>query len=280
MSDQDRTDNPATSAPERAAPPASLTRIEIRNARRPVPSTDGVDRPAIATPPETDPASAVIDLPADVVTTHRLAPNPGRVFPSAGARDPAAKDTAAGDIAPQDRAANDLLARGLSPDLSPTKVAPAAIIDLWEHLAADRLRPAMSDVDPVAIAGQWPNSLLLRVNETGRRPDLEVAHMFAPPAGGPTSVIPIDAMTVDWIVGLGREVVITGGPVHETDAVPTGSGPISCGVIALPFGTETGVDHVLCHLYRVDEHLVEGEIEGDFGLPPRDRTGIRRLFGR
>ena len=159
-------------------------------------------------------------------------------------------------------------------------VAPSAIIDLWEHLAANRLRPVMSDVDRITIARQWPNSLLLRVTEGGRRPGLEVAHMFTPTAGGPTSAIPIDAMTVDWIVGLGREVVITGGPVHETDAVPTGGGPISCGVIALPFGPETGVDHVLCHLYRVDERVVDVEIDGSLNLPPRDRTGIRRLFGR
>lgn len=76
-------------------------------------------------------------------------------------------------------------------------IAPSAIIDLWEHLAADRLRPNISDFDPFTIAVHWPNSLLLRVSERGRRPGLEVAHMFAPPAGGPTSAIPIDAMTVD-----------------------------------------------------------------------------------
>jgi hypothetical protein len=87
-------------------------------------------------------------------------------------------------------------------------------------------------------------------------------------------------MTVDWIVGLGREVVITGEPVHETDAVPTGNGPISCGVIALPFGPEIGVDHVLCHLYRADERVIDVEVDGTLNLPPRDRTGIRRLFGR
>lgn len=134
----------------------------------------------------------------------------------------------------------------------------------------------MRDMDPVAIARQWPNSLLLRVSGDGRRPALEVAHMFAPTAGGPTAAIPIDAMTLDWIVGLGREVVSTGGPVHETDAVPTERGPIDCGVIALPFGPEAGVDHVLCHLYRVNERLIEGEATR---VGP-DRPGGRRIFGR
>lgn len=159
-------------------------------------------------------------------------------------------------------------------------IAPAAMIDLWEHLAAQRLRPEIRDLDTLMIARQWPNSLLLRVKDGSRRPALEVAHMFAPTAGGPTVAIPIDAMTVDWIVALGREVVITQSPVHETDAVPTASGDIPCGVIVLPFGPPDRVDHVLCHLYRVDDTMLEGEVVVETRLPPRDRSGIRRLFGR
>ena len=162
----------------------------------------------------------------------------------------------------------------------PETIAPAAVIDLWEHLAADRLRPILADLDPLIIARQWPNSLLLRVKEVARRPALEVAHMFAPTVGGPTVPIPIDAMTVDWIVALGREVAMTASPVHETDAVPTAQGAIHCGVIALPFGPDTHVDHVLCHLYRVDETMLESECISDARIPPRDRTGIKRLFGR
>lgn len=162
----------------------------------------------------------------------------------------------------------------------PTTIAPAAVIDLWEHLAADRLRPVLADLDPGLIARQWPNSLLLRVKAVARRPALEVAHMFAPTVGGPTVAIPIDAMTVDWIVALGREVVTTASPVHETDALPTTQGPIDCGVIALPFGPVAHVDHVLCHLYRADKSLLEGEALSDTRMPPRDRTGIKRLFGR
>lgn len=165
-------------------------------------------------------------------------------------------------------------------DPEPETIAPAAVIDLWEHLAKHRLRPMLSDLDPMIIARQWPNSLLLRVKEVARRPSLEVAHMFAPTVGGPTVAIPIDAMTVDWIVALGREVVTTASPVHETDAVPTALGAINCGVIALPFGPNEHVDHVLCHLYRVDETLLEGEVVYDTRIPPRDRTGIKRLFGR
>jgi len=248
----------------RHAPASSLTRVSIRRAVRPATSTSHVDVevPTVipALHPHKDSTPPIIEVRAE---TPEPAPNPGRskAFPSAQARTPQTIDE------PIDTATG-----------RHTCVAPSAIIDLWEHLAAERLRPNISDVDPVTIAGQWPNSLLLRVTQGGRRPGLEVAHMFAPPAGGPTSAIPIDAMTVDWIVSLGREVVITGGPVHETDAVPTADGPISCGVIALPFGPE--VDHVLCHLYRVDDGVVEGEIGSALSMPPRDRTGIKRLFGR
>jgi hypothetical protein len=240
------------------APAASLTGVSIRSAaRHSAPTSDfsGDATRAVPTPlPNRDSVPPIIEICAE-----ESKPARSRAFPSVQTRPPKTIDATA--------------ARHPS-------VAPSAIIDLWEHLAADRLRPKMSDVDPVTIAGQWPNSLLLRVTQGGRRPGLEVAHMFAPPAGGPTSAIPIDAMTVDWIVSLGREVVITGGPVHETDAVPTVAGPISCGVIALPFGPEAGVDHVLCHLYRVDDRVVEGEIDVELSMPPRDRTGIKRLFGR
>lgn len=59
----------------------------------------------------------------------------------------------------------------------------------------------------------------------------------------------------------------------------TGAGPIRCGLIALPFGPETEVDHVLCHLYGIDPHLVEEEAVPEPSRPPRDCTGVRRLFG-
>lgn len=245
------------------APAASLTRVSIKKRVADVPFTESVA-------PEHTPEPPVIEA----TQPSRPGPEPvsARVFPSARPQpQDAAMPIPANEYQPVAPA---------EPARTKPTVAPSAIIDLWEHLAANRLRPQMSDIDPVAIASQWPNSLLLRVTETGRRPGMEVAHMFAPTAGGPTAAIPIDAMTVDWIIGLGREVVVTGGPVHETDAVPTGDGPIACGVIALPFGPEAAVDHVLCHLYRVDDGIIEGDVSAGLGLPPNDRTGIKRLFGR
>mgnify|MGYP006418170527 FL=1 len=241
----------------RPAPAASLTRVSIRGATQPRPPDE---REEVVHVYGTSP---VIEAQAAVIADNSN-PSLRRGFPAANTRAPT-------------HASRDSAPRCIGQD---SDIAPSAIIDLWEHLAADRLRPDISDFDPITIAGHWPNSLLLRVSERGRRPGLEVAHMFAPPAGGLTSAIPIDAMTVDWIVGLGREVVITGGPVHETDAVPTSSGSTSCGVIALPFGAETSVDHVLCHLYRIDEGVLEGETDPELSHPPRDRTGIKRLFGR
>jgi hypothetical protein len=256
MTNHNQTTRTGRANADRIAPAASLARISIERAARPARAM-----PSARTAPVTSPTfdHEISTPPITELRAEVSGPSPRKVFPSAKARNTGIID---------------------APVTSHVRVAPSAIIDLWEHLAANRLRPIMSDVDPITIAGQWPNSLLLRVTESGRRPGLEVAHMFVPQAGGPTSTIPIDAMTVDWIVGLGREVVITGEPVHETDAVPTGNGPISCGVIALPFGPEIGVDHVLCHLYRADERVIDVEVDGTLNLPPRDRTGIRRLFGR
>ncbi len=246
------------------APAASLSSIDIP-LRRPEPRI---------------PASAPKATTADRATPTPLNDDEPqkkpRQFPSAR-RQPTPPAIAANEDLPPVIDAADLPPEQPAHDAA---VAPAAVIDLWEHLAANRLRPKLSDMDAVTIARQWPNSLLLRVTEDGRRPALEVAHMFAPTAGGPTIALPIDAMTVDWIVALGREVVSTRAPIHETDAVPTGRGAINCGVIALPFGPESRVDHVLCHLYRVDENTIEGEATVEDRLPPRDRSGIKRLFGR
>lgn len=257
MTDHDPIAQSNTRKHRNPAPAASLTRVSIRRATQPPPRDDGDDAHNLFG------ASPTIKMQV-AVTTDNSSPAPRRVFPAANTRAPI-------------QAVPDPMPHGIGED---GDIAPSAIIDLWEHLAADRLRPNITDFDPTTIAGHWPNSLLLRVTERGRRPGLEVAHMFAPSADGPTTAIPIDAMTVDWIVSLGREVVITGGPVHETDAVPTSNGATSCGVIALPFGTDAGVDQVLCHLYRVDERVLEGEINAELSLPPRDRTGIKRLFGR
>ena len=250
--EQDIPKRQAGSSGAQMSPAASLTRVAIRR------------------PPASDDTSARNDDPPRV---HRLFDD-GPVIDVVPVRETDVSRENADTAAPSSG-----VPKGHAPDYA-AYVAPAALTDLWEHLAEHRLRPRRADIDPVAIARQWPNSLMLRVTEQGCRPGLEVAHMFAPSAEAPASAIPIDAMTVDWIVGLGREVVITGGPVHETDLVPTGGGPIRCGVIALPFGPDACVDHVLCHLYRVDPNTLEAGTDTGHSLPPRDRTGIRRIFGR
>jgi hypothetical protein len=71
---------------------------------------------------------------------------------------------------------------------------------------------------------------------------------------------------------LGFALVVIDTPPAITDMIER--------VIALPFGTETEVDHVLCHLYRMSNRLIEGTAIPDARHEPRDRPGIRRLFGR
>ena len=130
---------------ETMAPAASLTRVAIRRPKTPASETrnDRVHR-LFDDAPVIDNAPVIDVAPSDATSTD--APTAARRFdaPTAGTVEHPA---------------------GLG-----AGVAPSAIIDLWEHLARHRLRPCLSDLDPVIIARQWPNSLMLRVTDVGRRP--------------------------------------------------------------------------------------------------------------
>lgn len=163
MTNQDQTAQRDRGKAGHRAPAASLQKVSIRRGPRPSVLTDPVELPASpgidAPRPDIDSTSTVIEIRAE-----RTEQVPSRTFPS---------------VQPQSAETFGATATGRA------NVSPSAIIDLWEHLAADRLRPGLSDIDPVTIAGQWPNSLLLRVTQGGRRPGLEVAHMFTPPPAAP-----------------------------------------------------------------------------------------------
>lgn len=125
----------------RRAPVASLQKISIRRGLRPSAPTNHTEAEVSHTvrPLHRDHecSSPIIEVRAE-----KARQSPARTFPSA---QPQSTDTIGASTTGH------------------AVVAPSAIIDLWEHLATDRLRPKSSDIDPVTIAGQWPNSLLLRV---------------------------------------------------------------------------------------------------------------------
>ncbi len=160
-----------------------------------------------------------------------------------------------------------------------------AIIELWESLADEDAIPSLLDLDVAKVAIHWPNSLLLRATGNPRRPEVEVARIFSADPAHTVAPLPIDTMTIDWMMALAREVTHDGVPVHELDNVSDDDPTVEYGVIALPFGSSPdAVDHVLCHFYRY-----EGAPDAAYPLPePEERPAghkpVRRMmasiFGR
>lgn len=165
--------------------------------------------------------------------------------------------------------------------------APEGIIALWESLAGESAIPSLIDLDLGRIATHWPNSLLLRASGSPRKPTVEVARIFSADAAHEAAALPIDTMTIDWMMALAREVTHDGVPVHELDSVSANAPDVEYGVIALPFGAspET-VDHVLCHLYRYDGPSAEEEAAAareQRERPASARAGrkmVASIFGR
>lgn len=167
----------------------------------------------------------------------------------------------------------------------PVPQPPEAIIDWWERLADSRRHPHIGGLDEVTVQESWPNSLLLRNVGGGRRASIEVARIFLPPAKSGVTPIPVDAMGLERVVSVTREVMETGAPLHERDSLPTMAGSaFDCAIIALPFGEGGIPDHVLCHLYRPGKGGDAGPAPDgrDTAVTPAAATPagrIRRLFG-
>ncbi|MEK9661836.1 MAG: hypothetical protein VW644_08905, partial [Alphaproteobacteria bacterium] len=139
--------------------------------------------------------------------------------------------------------------------------------------------------DLTKVAAYWPNSLLLRASGGPRRPTVEVSRIFSADAAHDATPLPVDTMTIDWMMALAREVTHDGVPVHELDNVSAADPDAEYGVIALPFGSESGVvDHVLCHLYRYDGPSAEEEaarVNAERAQPARfGRKVAVSIFGR
>jgi hypothetical protein len=163
---------------------------------------------------------------------------------------------------------------------------PDGIIALWESLAGEDSIPALLDLDVARIAARWPNSLLLRATGNPRRPQVEVARVFAANAVPNRAPLSIDTMMIDWMMALAREVTHDGVPVHELDNVSAEDPTAEYGLIALPFGASPdAVDHVLCHLYRYEGPSAEEEAasrepkEQPFGHKA-GRKVMTSIFGR
>ncbi|MFQ5954005.1 MAG: hypothetical protein ACE5JZ_02965 [Kiloniellales bacterium] len=107
------------------------------------------------------------------------------------------------------------------------------------------------------IADCWPNSLLLSCGAGTQRLTLESLFMEAlredirSGGGNRGEGIDFTPMLTDWMLSVGREAERFGKPLHDTDALPSGSGEVRYRVIALPLSDDQKrIDHVLCHVDR------------------------------
>ena len=247
-------------------PAASLTSIPVRRRRK----TDGIiARPQAAPRPQPAPEPAETARPRKESFGKLRIPEDAQNAP--------APNAAPADTPPQEP----------SVSISPRGTAqpPEGIIALWESLTGDNLLPTLIDLDMGKVAAGWPNSLLLRASGSPRRPSVEVARVFSADAAHDTAPLPIDTMTIDWMMALAREVTHDGVPVHELDNVSADDPSVEYGVIALPFGDATGaVDHVLCHLYRYDGPAAESAPAREHrerpASPKPGRRPFASIFGR
>lgn len=244
-------------------PPASLTSIPVRRRRK---SGEAPPRPSSAVQPSKhDPADAPAKPRKEAFGKLRQAPVP----PDPATDTPQDIEPVADEFAAHRSAA----------------LPPEDIIALWESLAGETSLPALFDLDMARVAAHWPNSLLLRASGSPRRPVVEVARIFSADAAHDAAPLPIDTMTIDWMMALAREVMHDGVPVHELDNVSADDPGVEYGVIALPFGAAPGaVDHVLCHLYRYDGPSPEDAAARDTkarGVGAKaGRRMVASIFGR
>lgn len=240
------------------SPAASLTAIPVRRRRK---------TGAIVADQKPQRGGAATPEPADKARKETF----GKMQPAADAVAPVENDES------PDESGFD------TPQMS--ALPPEGIIALWEGITGEAAIPALIDLDVTKVATHWPNSLLLRASGSAKRPIVEVARIFSADAAHNTAPMPIDTMTIDWMMALAREVTHDGVPVHELDNVSAEEPGVEYGVIALPFGDPSGaVDHVLCHLYRYESPPDEqAEMSESKARPGTQRTGrkvIASIFGR
>lgn len=248
-------------------PPASLTSIPVRRRRK---SEGASPPPRPDLPRQSSPNASDGPTKQRKETFGKLQPvptsfeeTPAEIVPGTGTRTECHSDVPPGAAA----------------------TPPEGIITLWESLAGETAIPSLIDLDLGKIAAHWPNSLLLRASGGPRRPSVEVARIFSVDAAHDAVPLPVDTMTIDWMMALAREVTHDGVPVHELDNVSAADPDAEYGVIALPFGsTPDAVDHVLCHLYRYDGPTAQDEAaRAQVERPAPSRSGrklVASIFGK
>jgi hypothetical protein len=140
------------------------------------------------------------------------------------------------------------------------KPTPPDILSYWMNVRQGRRYPSWQSLDPEQIGVHWPNCVLVHCNkEVGR---LQVKYEFTNAVRkvalrGATDEERIDRieftpMVVDWILGLARDVAMSGKPTHGTEQFPSLTGEFPLRLIALPLSDDLrSIDHVLCYIQQL-----------------------------
>lgn len=148
------------------------------------------------------------------------------------------------------------------PSVAPTLQAesgspklPQEIVAYWDRLRNGRKFPSRADLDAMAIAQNWPNSMLIKRNRDNKGWQLETQFSGGFQGGShgqhmsKGSGAECASMVTEWILSLGREVASLGKPLQDTEVFPTSLGEVRYNVIALPLSdNQNEIDHVLYHL--------------------------------
>ncbi len=143
--------------------------------------------------------------------------------------------------------------------LSETPGDPDDIAAYWERLRGKRAFPSRKELDDKTLGFYWPYSVIFRIEDHGRRIEVETAvaptssikagWLYAGGDGGKLQFV-----ITEWLMPLVRAAAVRGITIDETSLLPLAGRAVRYRCIALPFSEDgVGVDHVLTHIIAQDE---------------------------
>lgn len=137
-------------------------------------------------------------------------------------------------------------------DVTPSM--PDDIVAWWKGLKSSRKMPSRDCLRASDIAAQWPNLILFRRgNLPGQLlPDNAFATALRANGAGQHAGLPggpeITAMLSQWMIRIANKALATGAPIRDESRFDTAAGGVAFRLDALPFGADSGPDHILCQV--------------------------------
>lgn len=137
----------------------------------------------------------------------------------------------------------------------PQDSPPRNIVEFWSRLKKGRRWPTRGEIDAKQIGMHWPNSVLMRIGESGLPWQFEPLLSDVIRGGGQsfhTGEIEFgNSLVMEWILGLGRRTQSSLRPQEDADVFPTESGDVRYRAMTVPLGDDDDkVTHVLCHVVK------------------------------